>query len=288
MKEIFKKIPGHNTLEVSNLGNLRKKGVPHVLEKDSVGKIKVSVIRNGARTKVLLPRIVAELFLDNPSPESHTHVMISDPSDNTPRVDNLEWVRRADVNRKISPKWLKEKIKRDASVPLHKRDSRNLSFMGYPHYWVTRKGEVFTYPEHVRKKVATCVHRRGYIQVPLAGLSGIRKHVYVHRLVAMAFCKCPGDNWAAYEVNHKNGDVTKNWDTELEWTTTSENLKHSWDHLRTRKVSKGDVLEICHLLRDGLSIKTIANRFSVNQDVIYRIYCRDNHTDVSKSFTWPS
>lgn len=61
---------------------------------------------------------------------------------------------------------------------------------------------------------------RGRLQVRIHG-----KRMYVHRLVALAFC--PG-NAAGKEVNHINGDPADNRATNLEWVTRSENLRHSY------------------------------------------------------------
>lgn len=53
---------------------------------------------------------------------------------------------------------------------------------------------------------------------------GKRQMRYVHRLVAEAFCeKPPGCN----VVNHIDYNVHNNHDTNLEWTTQAENIRHS-------------------------------------------------------------
>ena len=48
--------------------------------------------------------------------------------------------------------------------------------------------------------------------------------VYVHRLVAMAFC----DGDQSLEVNHKDGDKRNNAPENLEWVSRSRNMKHAF------------------------------------------------------------
>jgi hypothetical protein len=66
--------------------------------------------------------------------------------------------------------------------------------------------------------------KRGYFRVNLHN-GGIRKHCKVHRLVAMAFIKNPE---AKEQVNHKDGVKTNNKLENLEWATSSENVRHAW------------------------------------------------------------
>jgi hypothetical protein len=64
----------------------------------------------------------------------------------------------------------------------------------------------------------------GYKIANLKGIDKINKKK-VHRLVAFAFIPNP-DNLP--EVNHKKGDKWDNRDSQLEWSTTKDNMKHSF------------------------------------------------------------
>jgi hypothetical protein len=53
----------------------------------------------------------------------------------------------------------------------------------------------------------------------------VTKRIFVHRLVALAFC----DNWSEEKVvNHKDGNKQNNTASNLEWVTRSENDLHAF------------------------------------------------------------
>ena len=67
-------------------------------------------------------------------------------------------------------------------------------------------------------------HGNGYVYVTLCDENGQRKNFYVHRLVAEAFLPNP-DNLP--QVNHLDYDRKNNKVTNLEWCTSTENVRHS-------------------------------------------------------------
>lgn len=72
--------------------------------------------------------------------------------------------------------------------------------------------------------------KRGYMVVALCR-HGKPELKTVHRLVAMAFISNPENK---REVNHLNHDRTDNCVANLEWTTPTENQRHSWIGNRRR------------------------------------------------------
>ena len=105
-----------------------------------------------------------------------------------------------------------------------------------------------------------------------------RHNFSVHRLVAEAFipnrCNLP-------EVNHKDGNKEFNFKTNLEWTTPSKNIQHSYDELGRKaahgeaqghaKLTEADILQI----RDStLTHKELAKIFNVVRQQISKIKSR--------------
>ena len=70
----------------------------------------------------------------------------------------------------------------------------------------------------------------GYPQMILH-TNGKPRSVRVHRLIALAFIPNPENK---PDVNHKDGVKTNNVLANLEWSTTSENVKHAYDNGLTR------------------------------------------------------
>lgn len=105
MQEVWKDVQGYeDSYQVSNLGKVRSKDryrnvcgggkrfVKGVIRKPSVctnGYLEVLLYKDGQRKTVLLHRLVAKTFLDNP--ENLPEVNHKDEDITNCRVDNLEW-----------------------------------------------------------------------------------------------------------------------------------------------------------------------------------------------------
>lgn len=106
---------------------------------------------------------------------------------------------------------------------------------GHPRYEVSSLGRVRSNAKPTRGWVILSPYTsgpEGYLQVSVDA----RKKYLVHRLVAVAFLS-PIDG--SEIVNHKNGIRTDNRVENLEWTTTSENLKHGYRVLGSKPSHQG-------------------------------------------------
>lgn len=76
------------------------------------------------------------------------------------------------------------------------------------------------------KKLKPATDRYGYLKLAYRGDSGKTHYATIHRLVALAFIKNPEGK---PQVNHINGNKKDNRRINLEWSTSSENISHSFE-----------------------------------------------------------
>lgn len=74
------------------------------------------------------------------------------------------------------------------------------------------------------------INRDHYVEFVLQDKDKKLKHINAQRIVATLFI--PNRDPNKKYVNHKNGNRQDNRVSNLEWVTHSQNVKHSWDHLR--------------------------------------------------------
>ncbi len=130
----------------------------------------------------------------------------------------------------------------------------------------------------------------GYKSTTIRYISGERKLIKVHRLVAVAFVPNPKNK---PHINHKNGIKTDNRAINLEWVTASENTIHSRNVLGVGKMSasglkklsarvsgegnpkakltKKEVKEIKSMYKFGVDSALIARDFGVHATTIDRV-----------------
>lgn len=68
---------------------------------------------------------------------------------------------------------------------------------------------------------------QGHLKVGLS-VKGKRKNMFVHRMVAILWCKNPKKKSHTI-VNHKDGNKLNNFFTNFEWTTVQGNTQHAYD-----------------------------------------------------------
>lgn len=145
-------------------------------------------------------------------------------------------------------------------------------------YMISKNGRIFGLKR--RKWLSVCTNNKGYVIAVLCK-DGKAKSFYCHRLVALTFIPNPKNK---PQVNHIDGDKTNNIVTNLEWCTSSENIKHASD---TGLMSYGEdngnssltnkqVRIILHSVSLGCKKKDLCGIFNVSYTSILRI--TNNHS----------
>lgn len=104
-------------------------------------------------------------------------------------------------------------------------------------YQVSTEGRIRSFKNGKETILKPQINKKGYLYVGLCK-NGKRKNFKIHKLVAIAFIP---NTKHKKEVNHLDTDKKNNRVSNLEWATTSENMKHAWDNglraitKRTRK-----------------------------------------------------
>jgi hypothetical protein len=157
--------------------------------------------------------------------------------------------------------------------------------VGWSRYEVSDSGELRNVTGG--RRVGQWLSDQGYA---LARLSGPRRMVRVHRLVAEAFIPNP---LKAQTVNHRNNDRSDNRVENLEWCSQQENLAHAARQGRMRhdywlgkrspsaKLTDAQVFEIRQLYGVGnTSWADLSRRFGVCKRTIGRCLNREAYADV--------
>lgn len=119
----------------------------------------------------------------------------------------------------------------------------------------------------------------GYLGVTLTKNS-MAKTISVHRLVAESFIPNPKNK---PHVNHKDGNKLNNHLYNLEWSTSKENIQHSWaNNLSSPRrgerctwsiLKDSDILEIREMGK-SVTRKELAEKYGVSASFISRIILR--------------
>lgn len=87
----------------------------------------------------------------------------------------------------------------------------------------------------INKCISIGTHKLGYKYVKLTDKNGIRKNLFLHRIIAEEFIENP-NNFNI--INHKDGDKSNNDINNLEWTTQKDNVNHAWKNGLCENVRK--------------------------------------------------
>lgn len=139
--------------------------------------------------------------------------------------------------------------------------------------WSCKHRNRFRHWSPMKPKIAD----NGYHRISINN-NNYKKELPIHRLVALCFIPNPDNK--PY-INHINGIKTDNDAKNLEWVTTSENLKHAYDTgLKPKyfgedhwnnKVTKEQENEIKQKRATGVPVKQLMSEYNIGRTSVWRI-----------------
>lgn len=209
------------------------------------GYLKYDINWDGKRYCKLAHRLVAEAFI--PQPDGCNVVNHKDGNKLNNTIDNLEWTTVSGNNFHAYENGLKRKTNgRENRIKITQDILDNENWKQYKdtNYYISDSGKI------VNKKTNNLlkgkVTKDGYIEWCL-NIEG-KKHSYLaHRLIYEIFC---GELKSGLTINHINGNKQDNRISNLEQTTYSKNIFHSFyniGHKNVRPVGQYDL--------DGILLK---------------------------------
>lgn len=133
-------------------------------------------------------------------------------------------------------------------------------------YTINEMGEIFN--TRTTKKLKPYLSDWGYFKVSVSDYP-LKKTYLVHRLIALSFIPNP-DNKP--EINHIDGNKQNNSIENLEWVTTTENIRHALmfglmptgDKHPKVKVTDNEILIIKQMRKDNITYKKISEKFGIS------------------------
>lgn len=157
----------------------------------------------------------------------------------------------------------------------------NLKF----NYYITDDGKVWS--ERTQKFLSFQYDKNGYVKVQMRSTDNKSHRYSVHRLVLENFK--PVENMENLQVNHIDGNKKNNNLTNLEWTTSEENIRHAIDNnLRATingasKLTPEQVIEIYRRATNGERNIDLGKEFNIHPDQVGRIKNKKSWKEITSS-----
>ena len=157
----------------------------------------------------------------------------------------------------------------------------NLKF----NYYITDDGKVWS--ERTQKFLSFQYDKNGYVKVQMRSTDNKSNRYSVHRLVLENFK--PVENMENLQVNHIDGNKKNNNLTNLEWTTSEENIRHAIDNnLRATingasKLTPEQVIEIYRRATNGERNIDLGKEFNIHPDQVGRIKNKKAWKEITSS-----
>lgn len=166
-------------------------------------------------------------------------------------------------------------------LALPEKDRLNLNFMGLSSYSVTRDGRIWSHLQENWMNPKS-PNNSGYITLSLHLDNKKVFHTKLHRLIALAFVPNPN---GFVEVDHLDGNKLNNRADNLEWVSTSENLRRAREKgLRPQALTDDEIHLACKLIVQGKSTSEIGKLLGTSTQNIEHLRNGVTHQHISGQY----
>ncbi|XWX31289.1 HNH endonuclease [Staphylococcus phage PG-2021_1] len=202
----------------------------------------------------------------------------------TSDIDNKSNVIKCHSKCKGNGRELPNYIENDTPMYKHINEELWHNILGFPGYWVNRKGEILG---RKGKKLKLGKSTKGYPQIFLK-TKQVKKGFRIHRLVAQYFIY--NDNpEQKNQVNHIDGNKLNNNVENLEWCSNKENHEHKMrnnlnvalkgsEH-HNSVLTEQDVIDI---FKSKEPYNKLIKKYNISKSTISSIKCGRNWNHITK------
>ena len=134
-------------------------------------------------------------------------------------------------------------------------------------YMIGRSGQILNLANNTF--LTPIMNLNGYYKVGLANGDGTHQQALLHRLVALHFIPNPYEH---PQVNHKDGDKSKNLVENLEWCSAAQNIEHAFQTgLRPGYMSADDKEAYLQEVLQGTQVNDLAARILRRPETLHKM-----------------
>lgn len=138
-----------------------------------------------------------------------------------------------------------------------------------PWYFLNDNNEIFS--TFTNKVLKYEIDEHGYCRIGLSTVNKGRKHFMMHSIINRIRNGPPPKNMVEPVTDHINGIITDNRPENLRWLSRSDNNSYEYKHNGIGNISNKDLHIIFQLIKDGHTLKYVADRYNTTSGYIHGI-----------------
>ena len=154
-------------------------------------------------------------------------------------------------------------------------------------YYISTTDEI--YSTYKKGMLIPKEDKDGYYEINLRTNNNTQKSWKIHKLVALIYLGAPPKHLTDPTIDHIDSNIKNNDYTNLRWMNREINSsirknKGTGEQNHEAILTERQVIEICELLLQGLSLQEIANQYNVHKSTISNIKRKKNWTHLTNCY----